>query len=163
VHLDCPALLNWAACANVESPLRRPVPCAAVVVLSPAFVRDKHRMRELQILLERRAEDPGSIAILPVLIGRSVQQCGDLGARYLSQPWPQGVPEPTAQERAAALEEWAAAIKQLLQLPVATSEEVRNDGVTRYDHCKDLSDRWYQFCSIDWWHRFCSIVAYVLT
>jgi hypothetical protein len=84
-------------------------------------------MRELQIFLERKARDPSSIFIIPVLIGLTVEQCGDLEGLYRSQPWPEGAPDPsTVQERADSLTGWAAAVKQLLQSRVTTSEEVRS-------------------------------------
>jgi hypothetical protein len=96
-----------------------------VVVLSPEFVQARHPMRELGILLERKASDPSGILILPVFIGLGVEQCDDLKALYHSQPWPQGVSKPSEQERAESLKEWAAAVEQLrLQLTVAWSEEV---------------------------------------
>jgi hypothetical protein len=111
--------------ANAE--LRFPVRlrCAAVVVLSPEIVHRQHPMGELQILLERKARDPSSIVIIPVFIGLTMEQCDDLEGLYHSQPWPQGVPQPSDQERNGSLEEWAAAVKQLrLQPMVATSEAV---------------------------------------
>jgi hypothetical protein len=95
---------------------------AAVVVLSPELVR-KAPARELHMFLERKARDPASVAIVPVLLGLTVEECGDLEALY-SQPWPVGVPEPSKQERAESLAEWAAVVKQLLRSPVTTSKEV---------------------------------------
>jgi hypothetical protein len=97
---------------------------AAVVVLSPEFVQKKHPMRELQIFLERKAADPSSLIIIPVFIGLTVEQCDNLEALYLSQPWPKGVPKLIKQETAETLKEWAAAVKQLLLITVAKSEEV---------------------------------------
>jgi hypothetical protein len=97
-----------------------------VVVLSPELVHRQHPMRELQIFLERKARDPSSIVIIPVFIGLSGKQCGDVEGLYRSQqPWPQGVLQPSERDRAASLEEWAVAIEQLMLQPtVATSEEV---------------------------------------
>jgi hypothetical protein len=94
---------------------------AAVVVLSPEFVRKAHPMRELGIFLERKARDPSSIVIIPVLLGLTVEQCRDMEALY-SQPWPEGIQAP---EKAESLKEWAAAVRQLLEMPMIRSEEVR--------------------------------------
>jgi hypothetical protein len=115
------------------------VPRAAVVVLSPGFVRKQHPMRELKILLERKARDPSSIVVIPVFIGLTVEQCGDLEALYLSQPRLQGVPGLSKQERAESLEEWAVVVEQLLQLPVAASHEVGTGESCRVGSSVDSS------------------------
>jgi hypothetical protein len=95
-----------------------------VVVLSPEFVHRQHPMRELAVLLGRKARDPSSILVIPVLLGLTQEQCGDLEGLYHSQRWPQGVAQPSERERAESLEEWAAAVKQLLQNTAANSAEV---------------------------------------
>jgi hypothetical protein len=82
-------------------------------------------MRELQLFLERKARDPRDIVIIPVFVGLTAEQCDDLEGLCHSQPWPRGVAQPGAQERAESLQEWAATIKQLCLLnKVARSEEV---------------------------------------
>jgi proteasome lid subunit RPN8/RPN11 len=98
--------------------------CAAVVVLSPEFVQTRHPMRELGIFLERKASDPSGILIIPVFLGLNEEQCDDL-LSYHSHPSPQGVAQPSDQDRAESLKEWAAAVKQLrLQSTVAWGNEV---------------------------------------
>jgi hypothetical protein len=105
-----------------------------VVVLSPEFVHQRRLPRELQIFLDRKARDPDSIAIIPVFLGLTEEQCDDLEGLYHSQPWPPGVPQPSEQERAQSLEEWAEAVEQLrLQATVAKSEEVGAACVSRWD------------------------------
>jgi hypothetical protein len=102
------------------------VACAAVVVLSPGMVHGQQPQPELQVLLGRTATRAGSISIIPVFIGLTEEQCGDVEGLHRSQPWPQGVPQPSEGERAESLGEWAAAIEQLSLLPtVARSEQVR--------------------------------------
>jgi hypothetical protein len=108
------------------------VPDAAVVVLSPELVQWQHPMRELQVLLERKAREPDSLLIIPVFIGLTVEQCDDLEGLYHSQPWPLEVSQPSEQQRADSLDEWAAAIEQLrLQPTVVNSEEVGGAYVKR--------------------------------
>jgi hypothetical protein len=105
-----------------------------VVVLTPEFVHRRRPPRELQIFLERKASDPDSIVLIPVFLGLTGEQCDDLEGLYHSQPWPPGVPQPSKQERAESLEEWAEAVKQLrLQVTVAKSEEVGAACVSWWD------------------------------
>jgi hypothetical protein len=98
--------------------------CAAVVVLSPEFVHTRPP-RELGIFLEREASDPSGILVIPVFLGLNEEQCDDLEGLYHSQPWPQGLPQPSEQGRAESLKEWAAAVEQLrMQRTAAWGKEV---------------------------------------
>jgi hypothetical protein len=108
------------------------LPCAAVVVLSPELVHGQRPTQELQILLERKARDPSSIAIIPVFIDLTSEQCDDLAGPQHAQPWPQGIQQSSEQEWAESRKEWAAAIEKLSLQPllVARSEEVGVLGVS---------------------------------
>jgi hypothetical protein len=120
---------------------------AAVVVLSPELVHRQHPMRELQIFLERKDSDPSSIIIIPVFLGLTMEQCDDVEGLYHSQPWPQGVPSPSEQERAVSVKEWAAVVRQLrLQPTVARSEEVGAACVPRCDAKGDATS-----VGLAWW------------
>ena len=57
---------------------------AAVVVLSPEYVRKECPMEELEILLARQRSDQGGVHVLPVWYGVNYQQCCDLEAVYKS-------------------------------------------------------------------------------
>jgi hypothetical protein len=99
--------------------------CAAVVVLSPEFVRKECTMRELGIFLERKARDPSSIVIIPVFYELTVEQCENLEQLYASEPWPASPGVPRVEDK-AVLKGWAAAVKQLLGTSTgAKIEEVR--------------------------------------
>jgi hypothetical protein len=98
--------------------------CAAVVVLSPEFVRKECTMRELKMFLERKASDPSSIVIIPVFYGLTVEQCENLEQLYASEPWPASPGVPKVEDK-AVLKGWAAAVKQLLGATGAKIEEVR--------------------------------------
>jgi hypothetical protein len=100
------------------------LPCAAVVVLSPEFVRKKFPMQELQTFLERKATAPNSIIIIPVFYQLTVEQCYDLEALYHSEPWPSSPGVPKVEDK-GVLKAWAAAVKVLLETTGVKIEEVR--------------------------------------
>jgi hypothetical protein len=98
--------------------------CAAVMVLSPEFVRKKFTMRELKIFLERKVKDPSSIIIIPVLYELAVEQCCNLEQLYDSEPWPSSPKVPKVEDK-EVLKEWAADVKKLLEYTGVKIEEVR--------------------------------------
>jgi hypothetical protein len=98
------------------------VPIAAVVVLSPEFVRKKYTMLELKMFLERKARDPHSMVIIPVFLGLTVEQCYNLEQLYDSNPWPTSPSMPTVER--AVLQGWAADVKQILESTGVKIEEV---------------------------------------
>jgi hypothetical protein len=98
------------------------VPIAAVVVLSPEFVRKKYTMLELKVFLERKARDPRSIVIIPVFLGLTVEQCYNLEQLYDSEPWPTSPSMPTVEK--AVLQGWAADVKRILECTGVKIEEV---------------------------------------
>jgi hypothetical protein len=101
------------------------VPIAAVVVLSPEFVRKKYTMLELKMFLERKAKDPDSIVIIPVFLGLTVEQCYNLEQLYDSEPWPTSPSMPTVEK--AVLQGWAADVKQIL---ISTGVKIEEVSVT---------------------------------
>jgi hypothetical protein len=96
--------------------------CAAVVVLSPEFVRKKYPMRELRIFVERKARDP-SFVIIPVFYKLTVEQCSNLNQLYVSEPWPTSPGVPRVADM-AVLEGWAEDVRKLLDSTGAKIEEV---------------------------------------
>jgi hypothetical protein len=101
--------------------------CAAVVVLSPEFVRKKFPMRELAIFLERKARDPGSIVIVPVFHELTVEQCDNLEQLYASEPWPTSPGVPQVADT-GVLQGWATDGKKLLEYAGVRLEQVRAHG-----------------------------------
>jgi hypothetical protein len=110
-------------CAKRQPPNTR-LCYAAVVVLSPEFVRKAYPMGELKIFLERKASDPHSIVIIPVFIGLTVSQCYDLEALYDSEPWRTSTEIPPVRDR-AVLRGWAEDVRELLKSTGAAIEQVR--------------------------------------
>jgi hypothetical protein len=95
-----------------------------VVVLSQEFVRKEHPMTELQMFLDRRAEDPSSIVIVPVLFGLTVEECYDPMASLYNKRWPQDVAEPGEHDKPKLFVQWTAAVKQLTDINILREDEV---------------------------------------
>jgi hypothetical protein len=81
-------------------------------------------MRELGIFLERKARDPGSIVIVPVLYKLTVEQCHKLEQLYDCEPWPNSTRVPKVEDR-GVLKGWAADVKKLLQYTGVRLDQVR--------------------------------------
>jgi hypothetical protein len=96
--------------------------CAAVVVLSPEFVRKESTMRELKIFLERKAKDPSNLVIVLVFYELTVEQCENLQLLYEDEPWPTGI---ARVDDDGVLKGWVEAVQQLLVTTGAKIEEVR--------------------------------------
>jgi hypothetical protein len=98
------------------------VPTAAVVVLSPEFVRKKYPMQEVKMFIERKARAPDSIVIIPVFHELTVEQCINLEQLYDSEPWPISPRIPEVDKE--VLKGWAADVKKMLEYTGVKIEEV---------------------------------------
>jgi hypothetical protein len=115
---------------------------AGVVVLSKEFVRKKHCMAELRILLQRcngqhprqvleqapdqsqqrdQSQQPGGVRLLPVLYGLTVEQLRGMRSLYDSEAdWCVDEPKPPP----AALDAWAADLRAVAELTLIRQDQV---------------------------------------
>ena len=94
--------------------------CAAVVVLSKAYVRKQHPMMELQLLLKRKRAEKDSCCLLPVLYDITFAQCDSLATGYHCEPWVGKGDKPARQ----VLNEWAGFVRELLQVTTVREDQV---------------------------------------
>jgi hypothetical protein len=95
-----------------------------VVVVSQAFVRKEHPMKELMIFLARKAKNPDSIVIIPVFVGLTVEECYDPMVSLYNKDWPKGIEEPSKEDKVKFFKDWTAAVKQLPYITILRDEQV---------------------------------------
>jgi hypothetical protein len=92
-------------------------------VLSKEFVTREWPMKELMWFLERvRKGEP--VSLLPVFLGLTYEECWDLGKRYADDDFWAGIPQSDRDEVAGKHEEYAGAIKDLLQFTAVHAKSV---------------------------------------
>ena len=95
-------------------------PRAVVVVLSSEFVRKRHPMAELALLLKRKRQD-GCFRLLPILYGISFEQCVNLATTgYAKDVWIGGEERPAEK----VLQKWAGMVKELLTITAIHEDQV---------------------------------------
>lgn len=84
---------------------------AVVVVLSREFVRKRHAMEMLSLVLECKRRKRDGCHLLPVLCDITLEQCMELPFGYNSEDWVGGEARPAA----GVLLRWSDSVKRLLE------------------------------------------------
>ena len=84
---------------------------AVVLVLSREFVRKRHAMEMLSLVLERKRRERIGCYLLPMLCDITLEQCMELPFGYDSEDWVGGEARPAA----GVLLRWSDSIKRLLE------------------------------------------------
>ena len=94
--------------------------CAVVVVLSEEYVRKRHPMEELKLLVLRKRAKKDCFCLLPVLYGITYEQCSSLATEYHSEPWVGDADKPAKE----ILSQWADCVKELLEVTAIREDQV---------------------------------------